>query len=517
MSDFGDRLRMYRKNAVDPIKGGNLTLARLTELLEQTYEQHVYSPQAFSLWEKGQRKFPSEDRSLVIAIIHVLYKHNGITSLDEANKLLHAGNYRALDLAECKQIGLPESPARPVASLSPSTGSPLSENAAIYRLLQEPNLTRYIEHFHSLIQRNTKAFVGRDWLFDEIDQFLNANDGGYFILQGQPGIGKTAFLAELTRRKPTFYHFNRRSGDFGQPDKFLRNICAQLITHYQLQIHNQLVGDDSKDFEVCLRAAIAKARGEPLLLIIDALDEVTWHSLNQNILYLPEHIPERVFIIVSMRPEKRIPLAINGAQQRVDLLPKSDGNQHDIQTYIREQVHKSREIETLLVQENIRIERFVDILCDKSDGNFMYLHHVLSDIRRGKRTNLNQNSLPRGLIGYYEQHWKRMEQEVGGSFTVTHKQVLAMLAALEDSASSAEIAFYIDELNAHQVSEILKDWQQYLLIEQERFGKTYQIYHYSFAEFLFAEVELPEFKRRIVEQLKKIPRRRSRASWKDLQ
>ena len=53
-------------------------------------------------------------------------------------------------------------------------------------------------------------------------------------------------------------------------------------------------------------------------------------------------------------------------------------------------------------------------LTERSDGNFMYLVHVLPELASG-RLDLRANgpgeglALPQGLRGYYEQHWRSMK------------------------------------------------------------------------------------------------------------
>jgi len=49
------------------------------------------------------------------------------------------------------------------------------------------------------IKRLTQDFVGREWVFDEIDNWLHRQDQRFFILTGEPGAGKSAIAAKLTQ------------------------------------------------------------------------------------------------------------------------------------------------------------------------------------------------------------------------------------------------------------------------------------------------------------------------------
>ena len=44
-------------------------------------------------------------------------------------------------------------------------------------------------------------FVGRDWLLHEVDAWFGS-DRKCFLIEAEPGSGKTAFVAELLRRNP---------------------------------------------------------------------------------------------------------------------------------------------------------------------------------------------------------------------------------------------------------------------------------------------------------------------------
>ena len=51
--------------------------------------------------------------------------------------------------------------------------------------------------FPAYIADRTRDFVGREWVFDEIDAWLADPDAPrYFIITGEPGIGKTAISVD---------------------------------------------------------------------------------------------------------------------------------------------------------------------------------------------------------------------------------------------------------------------------------------------------------------------------------
>jgi DNA replication protein DnaC len=46
--------------------------------------------------------------------------------------------------------------------------------------------------FTSDIARLTENFMGRQWVFDDIDRWLRESEQRFFILTGEPGVGKSA-------------------------------------------------------------------------------------------------------------------------------------------------------------------------------------------------------------------------------------------------------------------------------------------------------------------------------------
>jgi hypothetical protein len=101
--DFGKQLRTFRQQCRDPHSGKSLSQQRLGELLGD--ELGVgFSGAAVSDWERGVSKIHHDDRLVLISLLKVLNKTGGLKTLLEANSLLEAGNYRALNLSEREQV-----------------------------------------------------------------------------------------------------------------------------------------------------------------------------------------------------------------------------------------------------------------------------------------------------------------------------------------------------------------------------------------------------------------------------
>lgn len=96
MTDFGKLLRTFREQCHNPGKGGKLSQQWLGRLLGE--EMGIsFSGATVSYWESGESKIHADDRFLLISLLKVLYKNEGLKTLSDAETLLEAGNYRALN------------------------------------------------------------------------------------------------------------------------------------------------------------------------------------------------------------------------------------------------------------------------------------------------------------------------------------------------------------------------------------------------------------------------------------
>jgi AAA ATPase domain len=87
------------------------------------------------------------------------------------------------------------------------------------------------QEFVALIEERTRTFVGREYVFAAIDEALADHEfrSGYVVIQGEPGIGKTAIVGQLVKSRGLVHHFNVAPLGIRSPQVFLSTVCAQLI------------------------------------------------------------------------------------------------------------------------------------------------------------------------------------------------------------------------------------------------------------------------------------------------
>ncbi|MGA9381347.1 MAG: Swt1 family HEPN domain-containing protein [Phormidium sp.] len=265
--------------------------------------------------------------------------------------------------------------------------------------------------FQALIDEKTEGFVGREFVFKAIENFLASQPNGYFIVEADPGMGKTAILAEYVRRTGCIVHFNIRSQAINRTDQFLESVCSQIILRYNLGYPSLTpeMTRDGKFFAKLLEEISAKLKtGERLVIAIDALDEVNQTDYSGgNILYLPVTLPKGVYFVLTQRAIA-LPLTVNTPPHRFTLMQYQAESLQDIQTYIRREIEKSPQLKVWIDGQKLAGEDFVTLLAEKSENNFMYLKYVLEEIERGFYRDLSIDNLPQGLQAYYEDHWRRM-------------------------------------------------------------------------------------------------------------
>jgi len=387
-----------------------------------------------------------------------------------------------------------------------------------------PTLRDYLRvgQFQTLIAERTVDFVGRDFLFNSIDGYLSNGSSpdfpsGYIVIRGEPGIGKTSIAAQLVQRHGYLHHFNIATQNIRTAAEFLGNVCAQLILRFKLQ-HDALPPQATQDsgFLSQLLKEAADSQELPIVLVIDALDEADDIGLSANVnrLMLPPSLPNGVFVIITTRTKEEYRLSVHHRRD-IYLDDNSDQNLADIRQYIVNFTtnFRSAMTERLAVWKTSETE-FIDVITGKSQGNFMYLVHVLRDIREGRLTPGNLNSiydLPLGLREYYQRHWRCMREQDPVRFHDYFEPVVCVLASAQEPIPLSQLVSWTKQqwphLEQSNIREVIRVWREFLDEDKPPHGPPlFRIYHASFQDFLREEVGLREYHSAIATSaLDKIP------------
>jgi hypothetical protein len=408
---------------------------------------------------------------------------------------------------------------RSVAIGRDMTGGAIFTGDMFFTAIEEASIpiSRHIrlKEFKTLIKERTKRFVGRDFIFNAINDLIGDADfpSGYIIISGEPGIGKTALVAELVNRNGYVHHFNIAPQNIRHARDFLNNVCTQLIVRYKLE-HYTLPPEAEKDsgfLSQLISEVIEKDETEPVVILIDALDEAEDIGLapGANILFLPPALPNGVYFVVATRTKAEFRLVVDN---RKDIYMKDDDpwNLEDVRQYIWNFLGEYHARMTPAIEQwGVEEDEFVEVITEKSEGNFMYLVYVLSDIRDGKLTASNVDNirnLPKGLQAYYQRHWRAMRAEDEDRFDKYQEPVVCILATVREPVTIAQVQEWT-ELKPTRIKRVIDEWREFLNVDEPKEGETlYRIYHASFQDFLKEEVGLVQYHDKIaVTALRKIP------------
>jgi hypothetical protein len=205
------------------------------------------------------------------------------------------------------------------------------------------------------------GFVGRKSIFKRFEAFARANHGagGFFVIEAQPGVGKSALLTNWAARVGQLIGFYFRFRSTTSPARAMPiSLSRQLCAAYRLEFREPGQADDPGVYlkEVLHQAARCPQWPERLLIFVDALDEAVadqrsnkdsreWDP-NQGpveaVSYLPRELPEGVFVVLSTRPHARgadhVGLLSGPPVEVVPLRHDSAENREDVEEFFRTQL-----------------------------------------------------------------------------------------------------------------------------------------------------------------------------------
>jgi serine/threonine-protein kinase len=342
--------------------------------------------------------------------------------------------------------------------------------------------------FRSLIADKTQDFVGREYIFKAINNFIADNKNGYFAITGDPGQGKSAILAKYVQDTNCITHFNSSLEGPNRTDQFLESICEQIIKRYQLP-HNSLPPNATRDgvfLKQLLEESAKKRNGQPIIIAVDALDEVDRGSNKDslaNILFLPPNLPDDVYFILTRRRGVDVPFTVYTPFKSLSLLDYQSDSERDVISYIQKRIKNSEKLRLQIAERGETIEDFTNKISNKSENNFMYLRGILLDIEEGEYKDYTLEEFPKGLKSYYMFHWRQMGM-IDYPLPIGKIRIVITLGVVKEPVSQRKICHYTRE-EPSIIEHILLKWRQFLHLLVKDDEKRYRIYHPSYREFLY--------------------------------
>ena len=287
--------------------------------------------------------------------------------------------------------------------------------------------------FSADILKLLRDFTGREWVFDEVDRWLNDPSGSkIFWITGAPGVGKSALSAWVRehRREIAAFHFcDINSEEKRNPAKLVRSIVYQLSTQlpeYEARLARlpletivQEYHEAYTLFDKLLVQPLAENFTQPdrtVVVLIDALDEATYERQNEIVRFLSlcaSKTPPWLRFLVTSRPEPEIVASFRALSPYVLDTSKPE-NLQDLRAFLHAHVPGITGEQT-------------DAILERSEGVFLYVRHVVDALQAGHLHLERLDEFPRGLGDVYQQFFQR---QFGGDLAYYEDKVTPLLQVI---------------------------------------------------------------------------------------
>ena len=384
---------------------------------------------------------------------------------------------------------------------------------------KEFNMSEYLD------ADRAKDFVGRQWLYREVeDAFEEENITGVQII-ASPGSGKSAFASQLicSRTSSSFfdtrilgYHFCKYSDKHTQmAGKFVRNL-AEMIgrrlpeygdivnnnTYIQLSLTEDCIHyqDPVGCFEVAVLSPLRNLKNKPReiywFVVVDALDEcLTQVETGHSIVYLLNNkihrFPPWLKVVMTSRNESDVSLH-SSKVKKITIDPEDSRNLKDLEIYVTERLSQERSllhrVKSWFGDESVKLmTKLAAEVLSKSQGNFLFVKELL-DYWELSRPDLRDAFVPPKTLGdLYQSYFERLYPRKGNFKYARH--ILELLVSTFEPLRQKQV-FELLRLRENNLDEEysfknrLKELGHFL-----KYGKdnTVTLYHLSLTEWLTSE------------------------------
>ncbi|MEJ7822218.1 MAG: NACHT domain-containing protein [Chitinophagaceae bacterium] len=367
------------------------------------------------------------------------------------------------------------------------TGEQITKDLVLRQLGITDRFEDKLSHYFKVVDE--RFYVPNNDLLTKLKTSLTELEGGYILIEGLPGIGKSTALTKFKETNPeitlAYYCFiPDAKNDFGElrhkSNYFLKSLCITIENHFpDVDLPNKY----SDRFEEKFISYIDKlgTLKKKIIFIIDGLDHVhrntTIHE-NSLLYQIKGNLPDNIFFILSS--QYRSVLSPSVATQ-ID----SDPRRHIVVAKFSQQ-----EIRQYLNNKGIDAIDFLDQIERVSSGIPLYLHYISELLLNTKKRNYEEtlknlpNLIDDKINTYHEYLFKKIESD---EFA---KWVLAVFAYRKEN-STADTILEILKLaglskNITDVSDVINNFSHLL---RQTNGRAYSIFHNSFREFILSKTE----------------------------
>jgi tetratricopeptide (TPR) repeat protein len=355
--------------------------------------------------------------------------------------------------------------------------------------------------FNQRIEELTETFKGRTRERSALRSFVQQHHKGYFSVQGNPGIGKSALVAQFfkdlradigLRQVQVVEYFIRRGTQQAQAEYMLGYLIRRTDELFPAGREVRAEGQSALDLQSQLFAKWRQwgdqASGQRLLILIDGLDEGVENRLVD---YLPRENFNNILFIYGSRP---------GGHRSIDEL----WTQLPVEHHVRLELEGLGldDIRALIYEvankyEVPRESPWVEAVQSRSKGNPLYLKLLCDALEQGSIRLNDIRALPDKIDEYYRAILNRYANDPDGDALLAG---LYTFAAAKDYLTLTHIGLInrLGSATLHRIGSTLKE----VLYKSPQTEDVldYQLFHESFREYLEREkrYEIFDASRRII-------------------
>jgi WD40 repeat protein len=398
--------------------------------------------------------------------------------------------------------------------------------------------------FDEDISRLTNSFIGRKWVFEEIDRWIVSSNKTFFLLTGDAGIGKSAIVAHLTQIRDDIAAYNFSIAGNNStivPGTVLRSISVQLgkkLPEYGLAlgrtikatyrsinvsidvetmsggqiigvvINNLTLANPKQEIESLLTAPLLAMSppSRPILLLFDSLDEAFTYGPSENLATLLaglNNLPTWVRILMTSRPDRRISSYFSSIPVYA-VSSDSAANLDDLRTYVERRIEMpALKARLQTPSHSVLPAQFIQLITGMgkdagfADGNFLYTKILLDDIENGLQPVDNLTQLPKSLDEIYN----RMLLRLAPDWEVKYQPLLAILSVAREPLTIAQLLGFSDEhvkhlgrrMSATLVNHAVGVLRQFLNTRGDPGFEKFALFHKSFRDYLSQPARSAQF------------------------
>ncbi|MBU1712412.1 MAG: DUF4062 domain-containing protein [Proteobacteria bacterium] len=169
-------------------------------------------------------------------------------------------------------------------------------------------LEKEIADHETFGEDRTRFFTGRTVILQTIADYIKGDDRHPLAVFGASGSGKTALMAKVVEQvqkeykdAEVIFRFIGATPNSSDGLALLESLCRQISRQYGAD-ESTLPTDYRELVQEFQKWLAVTTKEKPLIMFLDAIDQLSDANYTRNLLWLPAKLPEHVHLIVSTSP-----------------------------------------------------------------------------------------------------------------------------------------------------------------------------------------------------------------------